>query len=160
MVSRSKRGKCDTRKVDVLWSVPPITYTRSSLMWCLVRLSNSALHAALWKFKVHSSAFLKLLAFQLVLPRNQWTGHRFRILVWESSLTMVNVQLWFIAKTSFHSISEPCFPKWRFQARLSVLQPSRQLIALHMMWGMFFTFRSEGSCAHVLSRQLISWSDS
>ncbi|KAF8554609.1 hypothetical protein OG21DRAFT_1044444 [Imleria badia] len=74
-VSRANGGKCDVYKADVLW------------------LGRHAFHAVLRRFEHYSSSLLKLLAFELALPRNRRIGHRFRKIVKESSPVMVSMGL-------------------------------------------------------------------
>jgi telomerase reverse transcriptase len=74
-VSRAHGGKCDVHKAHVLW------------------LGKHAFHAVLKKFEVYESSLLRLLAFELALPRNRRIRHRFKRLVKESSPIMVSIGL-------------------------------------------------------------------
>ncbi|KAI9572045.1 hypothetical protein HD554DRAFT_2015287, partial [Boletus coccyginus] len=74
-VSRASGGKCDIHKAHVLW------------------LGKHAFHAVLRRFEPYSSSLLKLLAFELALPRSRRIGHRFKRIVKESTPVMVSMGL-------------------------------------------------------------------
>ncbi|KAN0092975.1 hypothetical protein V8E55_003759 [Tylopilus felleus] len=74
-ISRANGGRCDVQKAHVLW------------------LGKHAFHAVLRRFELYSSSLLKLLAFELALPRNRRIGHRFKRVVKESSPIMVSIGL-------------------------------------------------------------------